>query len=67
MEDSIIIENISNMMGAAVEALVSILFPVPKEFPTQTATVYSGVVPMHQASRLPLEVPVFHAIFFLRE
>ena len=60
-------EKTSNINGAAVVALVSILFPIPEEFPTQAATVYSGVVPMHQASRFPLEVPVFQAIFFLLE
>ena len=36
-------------------------FGVPDLFPNHTPTVHSGVTAKHQASRLPLEVPVFQA------
>ena len=50
-------------MGAALVTPVSSGRPSPEAFPTQTPTIYLGVIPIAQASLFPKEVPVFHEIF----
>ena len=48
--------------GAAPVTPLTSCMESPSKLPTHTATVYAGVKPMHQLSRMSLLVPVLTAL-----